>query len=64
MMRDIHKNGPVVCSFAPGYSFSMYRDGIYDSIKDKTWKMLGTTQPEWTKVDHSVLCVGWGKIIY
>ncbi len=60
MMREINKNGPIVCSFSPDYTFSMYKSGIYDSIGVKTWKNLGLTKPQWVRVDHSVLCVGWG----
>lgn len=60
MMREIHKNGPIVCSFSPDYSFSMYKEGVYDEIKENNWKILGLTKPEWVKVDHSVLCIGWG----
>ena len=63
MMRDIHEHGPQVCSFAPGYEFNMFKSGIYSKIDKKTWKMLKLTQPEWVKVEHSVLCVGWGKYI-
>jgi len=63
-MRDILENGPTVCSFSPGYTFNMYKSGIYNSISRKTWKILGLTKPEWVKVEHSVLCVGWGKLIF
>jgi len=61
MMRDIKENGPAVCSFTPGYAFSMYKNGIYNSISKKSWKMLGLSKPQWVKVEHSVLCVGWGN---
>ncbi len=64
MMREIHKNGPIACSFTPGYGFSLYRKGIYQNLKYKTWKMLGAKKPEWERVEHSVLCIGWGKYIF
>lgn len=63
MMRDIFNNGPIVCSFNPGYTFNMYRSGIYSGISTKNWKVLGLTKPEWVKVEHSALCVGWGNNI-
>ena len=62
MMREIQENGPIVCSFSPDYTFSLYKSGIYDSIGVKTWKNLGLSKPQWEKVDHSVLCIGWGKL--
>jgi len=64
MMREILENGPTVCSFSPGYTFNMYKSGIYNSISTNTWKRLGLTKPEWVKVEHSVLCVGWGKLFF
>lgn len=39
----------------------MYKSGIYHSIDEKTWISKGIPKPEWTKVDHSVLLVGWGE---
>jgi len=62
MMREIKENGPIVCSFSPDYTLSMYKSGIYESIEVKTWKNLGLGKPQWEKVDHSVLCMGWGII--
>ena len=65
-MRDIYYNGPAVCSLNTGYLFNLYSSGIYDTISEKNWKALGITKPQWLKVEHSVLCVGWGifLIIY
>jgi len=61
MMREIYKNGPVVCSFDPGYSFNWYKGGVYTNISYKNWKQSGLSKPQWIKVGHSVVCYGWGK---
>jgi cathepsin C len=60
-MEEVYKNGPVVVSFEPDYNFMMYKSGIYHSIDSKTWINKGLPKPEWQKVDHSVLLVGWGE---
>lgn len=60
MMKELYHNGPVVVSFEPDYNFMLYRSGIYHSISDESWKKAGVEKPEWQKVDHSVLLVGWG----
>jgi cathepsin C len=61
MMEELMKKGPVVVSFEPDYHFMLYRRGIYHSLSKNTWIDRGLPRPEWTKVDHSVLLVGWGK---
>jgi cathepsin C len=61
MMEEVYNNGPVVVSFEPDYNFMMYKNGIYHSITDETWINSGMPKPEWEKVDHSVLLVGWGE---
>jgi cathepsin C len=61
MMDELMKNGPIVVSFEPDYNFMMYKSGIYHSIDNNTWITKGLPKPEWEKVDHSVLLVGWGK---
>ena len=60
-MEEVHKNGPIVVSFEPDYNFMMYKNGIYHSFDDNTWIEKGMPKPEWEKVDHSVLLVGWGE---
>ena len=55
MMLELHKNGPIVVSFEPDYEFMHYSEGIYSTLA----KMEKTD--DWEKVDHSVLCVGWGE---
>ena len=61
-MEELHTNGPIVVSFEPDYNFMMYKKGIYHAIEDdNTWIGKGLPKPEWQKVDHSVLLVGWGK---
>eukprot|EP01017_Pseudomicrothorax_dubius_P006970 TRINITY_DN120_c0_g1_i1.p1 TRINITY_DN120_c0_g1~~TRINITY_DN120_c0_g1_i1.p1 ORF type:complete len:539 (+),score=148.03 TRINITY_DN120_c0_g1_i1:139-1755(+) len=61
MMLEIKKNGPIVVSFEPGYDFMMYKKGVYHSVNKADWKAQGLPKPEWEKVDHSVLCYGWGE---
>jgi len=57
--NDLLKNGPLVISLAPNYLFSSYKSGIFDADAN-TWKQLNIQQPEWQKVDHSVVLVGYG----
>jgi len=59
IMKDVLKNGPVVVSFEPDYLFMHYKSGIYMS-QTTTWLTKGDQKPQWTKVDHSVVLVGWG----
>jgi cathepsin C len=57
ILEEVHKHGPIVVSFEPDYNFMMYKTGIYHEIEEK----LSVPKPEWEKVDHSVLLVGWGE---
>lgn len=52
-------NGPIVVSFEPDYLFMHYKRGIYKSIGN-TWLTRNEAKPQWVKVDHSVVLVGWG----
>ena len=61
MMEEIHKNGPIVVSFEPEMDFMYYGGGIYNSVDANDWVKAGEQLPSWEKVDHSVLCVGWGE---
>lgn len=38
-----------------------YKTGIYHSLDLGSWQNQGLPKPEWEKVDHSVLLVGWGE---
>lgn len=60
LMQDLMTNGPIVVSFEPDYSFMSYKSGIYDFNKT-TWLNANASKPEWQKVDHSVLLIGWGE---
>lgn len=60
ILEEVHKNGPIVVSFEPDYNFMMYKSGIYHSLDSQSWMSQGIPKPEWQKVDHSVLLVGWG----
>lgn len=61
MMLEIQKNGPIVVSFEPNYDFMYYTSGVYHSVPAAEWILNGEEKPEWEKVDHSVLCYGWGE---
>ena len=54
-------NGPVVLSFEPDYFFSLYTKGVYQKLEPSEWIDKGIMRPEWIKIDHSVLCYGWGE---
>jgi cathepsin C len=60
IMNEIYNNGPVVINFEPTFDFMYYSGGIYHS-KEADWVHDHSTRPEWEKVDHSVLCYGWGE---
>jgi len=60
MMIEMMNNGPIAVSFEPKYDFMMYKSGIYHSVNNN-WLNRNEKKPEWEKVDHSVLCVGWGE---
>jgi cathepsin C len=59
LMADLHKNGPIVVSLEPDYSFMIYKNGVYD-FNNNNWLSKNASKPQWQKVDHSVLLVGWG----
>jgi cathepsin C len=61
IMQELMQNGPVVVSFEPGYDFMYYQEGVYHSIDASEWIKEGENEPEWEKVDHSVLAYGWGE---
>lgn len=62
MLHEIYTNGPIVVSFEPDAGFVHYQSGIYAKGNFKNWASLSNIahQPEWYKVDHSVLCYGFG----
>ena len=53
-------NGPIVVSFEPAADFMYYSGGVYHSIEPE-YIQRGQPRPEWERVDHSVLCYGWGE---
>merc|ERR1719420_962591 len=58
----VHK-GPLVLSFEPADDFMFYSEGIYES-KTPTKKPTPEwekSRPEWERVDHAVLLVGYGE---
>jgi cathepsin C len=57
MMEELVENGPMVVSFEPAEDFMYYSDGIYKSEGLHSQ----TSKPEWEKVDHAVLLVGYGE---
>jgi len=60
-MVELMNNGPIVASFEPAYDFMYYTSGIYHSVDAADWILEDEKKPEWEKVDHSVLLVGWGE---
>lgn len=61
MMEEILKNGPIVVSFEPEVDFMYYSEGIYHSVEANKWIQNNEKRPDWQRVDHSVLCYGWGE---
>ena len=61
MMEELYNNGPIVVSFEPDYNFMLYKSGIYHTLAEDSWIKAHVQKPEWQKVDHSVLLVGWGE---
>ncbi|CAD8136865.1 unnamed protein product [Paramecium octaurelia] len=59
IMMELYTNGPVIMNFEPSYDFMYYESGIYHSVAEHDWSTQD--RPEWEKVDHSVLCYGWGE---
>lgn len=59
IMEEVYKNGPIVLSLEPDYSFMFYKSGVYQSPLN-SWIVNKTPKPEWEKVDHSMVLVGWG----
>jgi cathepsin C len=59
IMEEVYKNGPIVLSLEPDYSFMFYKSGVYQSPTN-SWITNKTKRPEWEKVDHSMVLVGWG----
>lgn len=57
--EDLSHNGPMVISLEPNYLFFHYKKGIFD-LDRNIYKELSLGIPEWTKVDHSVVLVGYG----
>jgi len=59
ILREVYDNGPIVISLEPDYSFMFYKSGIYMSPTNN-WFINNLPKPEWEKVDHSMVLVGWG----
>jgi cathepsin C len=64
LMKELYENGPIVVSMEPNYLFMSYNKGVFDYEEAKTWKMLNSDKPQWQKVDHSVVLVGWKEEMY
>jgi len=60
MMLEVMNNGPITTSFEPSSEFMYYKEGIYHDLQD-SWIEKKEKQPEWQRVDHSVLLYGWGE---
>jgi cathepsin C len=56
MMRAL-QDGPITVALEPAMDFMYYKSGVYSSVKSKK---ITPPSPEWYKVDHAVLVVGYG----
>jgi len=63
MMEELKNKGPFVVSFQSDANFIYYKSGIYHSVERETYSNKNINK-EWTKIDHSVLLVGWGKLYF
>ena len=73
IMRDLYMNGPLTISFEPEENFATYSTGVYSGLKRNVFSTINSNtsqkvlpeqklqKPEWEKVDHSILLVGWGE---
>merc|ERR1719408_508277 len=59
IMEELVHKGPLVLSFEPADDFMFYSDGVYESAGPAK-KPLEESRPEWERVDHAVLLVGYG----
>ena len=59
IMNDLYINGPLVISLEPEPSFASYSNGIYTGFANKYKRQ--NNEPQFQKVSHSVLLVGWGE---
>jgi len=60
IMEELVHKGPLVLSFEPADDFMFYSDGVYQSA-GKPGKPIEESRPEWYRVDHAVLLVGYGE---
>ena len=68
IMRDLYLNGPLTISFEPEENFATYSSGVYTGTKKTINEIVKAynkkyvlKRPQWEKVDHSILLVGWGE---
>jgi len=61
-MEEVQSRGPIVVSFEPDINFIYYKSGIYHATELSSWILQSLSKPEWVKVSHAVLLVGWGNI--
>jgi len=54
---ELFHHGPLILGIEPGEDFMWYSDGIYRSPSASS----GASKPEWERVDHAVLLVGYGE---
>lgn len=64
--RELFNRGPLVLGLEPAEDFMFYSEGIYKASKtgggsSPQQTSVHATPPEWLKVDHAVLLVGWGE---
>jgi cathepsin C len=60
IIKEVYENGPIVVSFEPDESFNIYKSGIFHQLEYQE-KPDRVKKPEWEKVDHAVVLLGWGE---
>jgi len=62
MMRELHKNGPIVVGINGGFELMFYQSGVFvqTGAYEELKKQKGIRN-DFEEVDHAVLVVGWGK---
>jgi hypothetical protein len=64
MMKEIHKNGPIIVGFNAPQDLYWYSGGIYHETRHDFSFLQQSQQPQrhafFEKTNHAVLAVGWG----
>jgi cathepsin C len=61
IMMDLWHNGPIAMSMNVVRDFFYYKSGVYKLPEIPAYVREKKARPEFQKLSHSVLCVGWGE---